>query len=87
MAAGDLICKLDDQGRHAALRAAQAAVERADLEHRGVVSLKRGGFQSDLAIARALAELQAARSALAVAWGARSDGVRTSMDGSRALAT
>lgn len=67
VAAGDLICKLDDQGRHAALRAAQAAVERADLEHRGVVSLKRGGFQSDLAIARALAELQAARSALAVA--------------------
>ncbi len=67
VAAGDLICMLDDQGRRAALRAAQAAVERADLEHRGVVSLKRGGFQSDLAIARALAELQAARSVLAVA--------------------
>ena len=67
VSADDLICMLDDQGRQAALRAAQAAVERADLEYRGVVSLQSGGFQSDLEIARALADLQAARSALAVA--------------------
>ncbi len=61
IAAGELICEVDQEDRHASNRSAKAAVQRAELEHAGALSLKERGVQSELAIARSLAGLESAK--------------------------
>lgn len=58
---GETICELDPQDRLAANASARAAVARAELEYTGALSLKQKGVQSALAIARSLANLEAAK--------------------------
>jgi multidrug efflux system membrane fusion protein len=58
---GETICELDPQDRLAANASARAAVARAELEYTGALSLKQKGVQSELAIARSLANLEAAK--------------------------
>lgn len=75
---GETICEVDTEDRSSIHRSAQAAVSRAEIEHRGVLSLDKSGFQSDLAIARSSAELEAARAQLA--------GAREALDNLRVVA-
>jgi multidrug efflux system membrane fusion protein len=58
---GETICELYPQDRLAANASARAAVARAELEYTGALSLKQKGVQSELAIARSLANLEAAK--------------------------
>ena len=61
VATGETICELDPQDRLAANASARAALARSELEYIGALSLKQKGVQSELAIARSLANLEAAK--------------------------
>ena len=61
---GDVICRLDPRARPQALAQAQAALQVADLDYQGALRLRQAGIQSELAIAKALAQLENSRVAL-----------------------
>lgn len=58
---GDTICALMEQDRPQYLRQSQAKLEQAEIAHKGALQLKTAGFQSDLAIAQAKSDLEAAK--------------------------
>ena len=62
--AGETICGVDPQDRHAANASAEAAVAQAELKYTGALSLKQKGVQSELAIATSRANLEAAKAHL-----------------------
>jgi multidrug efflux system membrane fusion protein len=58
---GGTICALLEQERPQYLKQSQAKLEQADIAHKGALQLKTAGFQSDLAIAQAKSNLEAAK--------------------------
>ncbi len=62
--AGDVICKLNPEDRLLRLKEAEAALKQARLEYDGAKRLKRGGYQSDTAIASAEAKQERAQAEL-----------------------
>lgn len=60
----DLLCRLADDDRSAAVAEAEATLRRATLEYEGSKRLKEKGLQSDTAIAQAAASQAAAEAAL-----------------------
>jgi membrane fusion protein, multidrug efflux system len=62
--AGTVIARIGIDDRQARLRRAEAAVRERETDHRGVAQLAREGFQAQLRVDTALAELEAARADL-----------------------
>ncbi|MFL0795915.1 MAG: efflux RND transporter periplasmic adaptor subunit [Cellvibrionaceae bacterium] len=62
--AGDVVCRLNPEDRLLRLREAQASLTQAKLEYEGAKRLKRGGYQSDTAIASAKAKQEKAQAEL-----------------------
>jgi membrane fusion protein, multidrug efflux system len=58
---GELLCQLAVDDREASVVQAEAAFEEARIEHEGSLKLKQQGLQSETAIAKAAARLEAAR--------------------------
>lgn len=65
--AGDILCELADNGRHAQLAQAQAAYEKARIDYDGALRLKQSRLLSDTQIAASKAALETARAALTLA--------------------
>lgn len=63
--AGALIARLDLDDREARLREARAELARAQSDYAAAVRLAEGGFQAQLQVERARAELEAARAGVA----------------------
>ena len=61
---GDAICQINAEDRYLRLDQAKANLEQSDISYRGALKLKTGGYQSDLAISQANANLAAARANL-----------------------
>jgi multidrug efflux system membrane fusion protein len=61
---GAVLCQLATDDREASVVQAQAALEEARIEHQGSLRLEKQGLQSQTAIARAAARLEAARAEL-----------------------
>ena len=61
---GDAICQINAEDRYLRLDQAKANLEQSDIAYRGAVKLKTGGYQSDLAISQAKANLATARAGL-----------------------
>lgn len=61
---GEVICRLAMEDREQRLAEAQAEVEQARIDYDGAQRLETGGFQSKTAIARAKAQLEAAKANL-----------------------
>jgi len=61
---GDVLCELAVDDREVSLNEAQAARERARIEYKGTLRLKKGGYQSEVAIAAAKAQLDATEAAV-----------------------
>lgn len=64
VAAGDLLCEVAVDDRKAAVNQADASLEEARVEYEGALKLKEQGLQSQIAITRAAATLEAARAEL-----------------------
>ena len=62
---GDLLCRLEIRDRKLRVLEAADAAALAALEHQGMLSLREQGLQRELSVARAKAQLSAARRALA----------------------
>lgn len=64
VSSGDVICELAPEDRPLRLKEAEASLKQAELEYQGAKRLKRGGYQSDTAIASAKANLERAEAEL-----------------------
>jgi membrane fusion protein, multidrug efflux system len=62
--AGDVLCQIAIDDREASVAEAKAGLEDARIEYQGSLKLKEQGLQSQTAIARAAARLEAARAEL-----------------------
>lgn len=82
MRAGDEIARIAMDDRDARLRRAEAAVAGREADHRAALQLAREGFQAQLRVESALADLEAARAELeAVRLDIANTRVRTPIDG------
>lgn len=61
VATGDTLCKIDAEDRAQRIQHASAALAQARIEYDGAQRLKQGGYQSELAIAKAKTNLESAR--------------------------
>ena len=59
--AGDTVCELMEQERPQYLNQSKAKLKQAEIAYKGALQLKTAGYQSDLAIAQAKANLEAAK--------------------------
>ena len=59
--AGDTVCALMEQDRPQYLKRAQAKLKQSEIAYKGALQLSTAGYQSDLAIAQAKADLEAAK--------------------------
>ena len=64
VSAGDVLCRVEVNDRELRVREAGDAVELATLEYEGMKTLRDQGLQQEIAVARARAQLSAARRAL-----------------------
>ena len=62
--AGDVLCQLAIDDRAVSVAEAKASLEDAQIEYQGSLKLKKQGLQSDTAIARSKAKLEAAKAQL-----------------------
>ncbi len=62
--AGDLLCRISMDDRMAGLNEARETLNQAEIEYAGSLRLKERGFQSETAIAQAMARLAAAQAEL-----------------------
>lgn len=58
---GQTVCALDEQERPQYLEQAKAKLKQAEIAYKGALQLKTAGYQSDLAIAQAKANLETAK--------------------------
>ena len=58
---GQTVCALDEQERPQYLEEAKAKLKQAEIAYKGALKLKTAGYQSDLAIAQAKANLETAK--------------------------
>ena len=58
---GQTVCALDEQERPQYLKQAKAKLKQAEIAYKGALKLKTAGYQSDLAIAQAKANLETAK--------------------------
>ena len=61
---GQTICEVNAEDRLLRLSQSQANLKQADIAYEGALKLKTGGYQSDLAISQAKANLETARANL-----------------------
>jgi multidrug efflux system membrane fusion protein len=62
--AGATLCDIDQEDRKLRLQHARAGLKQATIEYQGARKLEQGGYQSELAIAKAKTRLESARVAL-----------------------
>ncbi|MDB9970213.1 efflux RND transporter periplasmic adaptor subunit [Porticoccaceae bacterium] len=62
--AGAILCDIDQEDRKLRLQHARAGLKQATIEYQGARKLEQGGYQSELAIAKAKTRLESARVAL-----------------------
>jgi len=62
--AGATLCEVDQEDRKLRLQHARAGLKQATIEYQGARKLEQGGYQSELAIAKAKTRLESARVAL-----------------------
>jgi len=62
--AGATLCEIDQEDRKLRLQHARAGLKQATIEYQGARKLEQGGYQSELAIAKAKTRLESARVAL-----------------------
>ncbi len=62
--AGATLCEVDQEDRKLRLQQAKAGLKQATIEYQGARKLEQGGYQSELAIAKAKTRLESARVAL-----------------------
>ena len=62
--AGTTVCEIDQEDRKLRLQHARAGLKQATIEYQGARKLEQGGYQSELAIAKAKTRLESARVAL-----------------------
>ena len=58
---GQTICEVNAEDRYLRLSQSEANLKQADIAYKGALKLKTGGYQSDLAISQAKANLETAR--------------------------
>ena len=61
---GQVICEISEEDRYFRLDQAKAHFEQSSIAYRGAITLKNGGFQSEVAIAQAKATLETAKANL-----------------------
>ena len=61
---GEVICQIALEDRQQRVAEAEAVMKQAEIDYQGALKLKKGGYQSESAIAKAFASLESARANL-----------------------